>query len=73
MKKNKAKKLLPKLILISFILCMLCGGGIFLWVSTFKIPDLQAISDRRVTESTKIYDRTGEILLYDLHKDTKSV
>ncbi len=71
MKKNKAKKLLPKLILLLFIFSMLCGGGIFLWISTFKIPDLQAISDRRVTESTKIYDRTGEILLYDLHKDTK--
>jgi len=50
---------------------MLCGGGILIWVSTFKIPDLNAISERRITESTKIYDRTGEILLYDLHKDTK--
>lgn len=50
---------------------MLIGGWIFLWISTFKIPDLNTISERRVSESTKIYDRTGEILLYDLHSDTK--
>jgi len=71
MKRKNKKYILSKLILLSFIFCMLCGGGILIWISTFKIPDLQAISDRRVTESTKIYDRTGEILLYDLHKDTK--
>lgn len=70
-KEKKERKILSKLILISFIFCMLFGGWVLLWISTFKIPDLQAISDRRVTESTKIYDRTGEILLYDLHKDTK--
>ena len=50
---------------------MFVGGGIFLWVASFKIPDLNSISERRVSESTKIYDRTGEILLYDLHKDAK--
>ena len=50
---------------------MFFGGIIFLWISTFKVPDLKTISERRVSESTKIYDRTGEILLYDLHKDTK--
>ncbi len=50
---------------------MFFGGIIFLWISTFKIPDLNTISERRVSESTKIYDRTGETLLYDLHKDTK--
>ncbi|MFH0846258.1 MAG: transglycosylase domain-containing protein [Patescibacteria group bacterium] len=57
--------------LFFFVFCMFLGGIIFLWISTFKIPDLNTISDRRVSESTKIYDRTGEILLYDLHKNTK--
>ncbi len=50
---------------------MFLGGGLFLWISTFKIPDLKTIAERRISESTKIYDRTGEILLYDLHKDIK--
>ncbi|MBU4536526.1 transglycosylase domain-containing protein [Patescibacteria group bacterium] len=69
MKKNK--DLYKKIIIILFIFSMLIGGWIFLWISTFKIPDLNTISERRVSESTKIYDRTGKILLYDLHSNTK--
>ncbi|MCK5285660.1 MAG: transglycosylase domain-containing protein [Candidatus Pacebacteria bacterium] len=65
------KDLTKKIIVLLFIFSMFFGGIIFLWVSTFKIPDLDTISERRISESTKIYDRTGEVLLYDLHKDTK--
>ncbi len=46
-------------------------AGILIWVSTLEIPDLSAFDERRVLQSTKIYDRTGEILLYDLHQDVK--
>lgn len=42
-----------------------------LWVSTFKIPDLKNFDERVVAQSTKIYDRTGEVLLYDVHQDIK--
>src|SRR3989338_2374183 len=35
------------------------------------LPDADTIAARRVSESTKIYDRTGEILLYDVHGDEK--
>ncbi|OGM98334.1 MAG: hypothetical protein A2649_03590 [Candidatus Yanofskybacteria bacterium RIFCSPHIGHO2_01_FULL_41_26] len=31
------------------------------------LPDPESIATRKVGESTKIYDRTGEILLYDIH------
>lgn len=50
---------------------LLGAGSVALWVSTFRIPDLAAIHERRISESTKIYDRTGEVLLYDLHRGTK--
>lgn len=36
-----------------------------------QVPDPSAITARRVSESTKIYDRTGEILLYDIHGEEK--
>ncbi|MDE2038334.1 MAG: penicillin-binding protein [Patescibacteria group bacterium] len=40
--------------------------GLFaLWIATLPIPDVQSFENRKVTESTKIYDRTGSILLYD--------
>lgn len=54
-----------------FVLGMLASGGLFLWVSTLDIPDLSSFEERRILQSTKIYDRTGEILLYDLHQDVK--
>ncbi len=42
-----------------------------LWVASLKIPDLSDLTERRVVQSTKIYDRTGEILLYDMGRDVK--
>ncbi|MDO8590634.1 MAG: PBP1A family penicillin-binding protein [bacterium] len=46
-------------------------GALFLWVSTLTIPDLSSFQERKVSQSTKIYDRTGEILLYDLNRGIK--
>ncbi|MEK7194068.1 MAG: PBP1A family penicillin-binding protein [Patescibacteria group bacterium] len=42
-----------------------------LWIASLKIPDLSDLTERRVVQSTKIYDRTGEILLYDMGRDVK--
>lgn len=50
---------------VSFIL----AGGLFIWAATLKIPDVTSLSERKVTQSSKIYDRTGEVLLYDLAED----
>ena len=46
-------------------------GGVFVWVASLKIPDFNAFNDRKVANSTKILDRTGEIVLYDIHEDIK--
>lgn len=35
------------------------------------LPDPQSIAARKITESTKIYDRTGQVLLYDIHGEEK--
>lgn len=41
-----------------------------LWVSR-DLPDPNKLLDREVAESTKIYDRTGETVLYDIHGEQK--
>lgn len=46
-------------------------GLMIIWVSTFKIPTLDDFRERKTTQSTKIYDRTGEVLLYDIFQDQK--
>lgn len=54
-----------------FVLGLLVAGGLFIWISTLEIPDLSSFEQRRIQQSTKIYDRTGEVLLYDLHQDVR--
>ncbi|MFM7088080.1 MAG: transglycosylase domain-containing protein [Candidatus Paceibacterota bacterium] len=44
---------------------------VFVWIASLKIPDFNAFNDRKVANSTKILDRTGEIVLYDIHEDIK--
>ncbi len=47
------------------------AGGLVLWAATLPLPSVEAIQEARMEQSTKIYDRTGEILLYDLHQNVK--
>ncbi len=46
-------------------------SGFLIWAATIKIPDFSLFETRKVSQSTKIYDRTGKILLYDVHKDVR--
>lgn len=50
---------------------LIVGAIVLVWLSTFKVPTTESIRERRITESTKIYDRKGEILLYDTGGDTR--
>jgi 1A family penicillin-binding protein len=69
--KENYKRLIIDTFIVLFVLGVILVSGLLIWVSTLQIPDLSSFSDRRVLQSTKIYDRTGEILLYDLHQDVK--
>lgn len=65
------RKKLKNLGLLISSLGIICVGLAILWLSTIKMPDISSFEQRRVSQSTKIYDRTGTILLYDVHEDTK--
>ncbi len=47
------------------------AGIILLWAAALPIPDLKTFNERLIVESTKIYDRTGTVLLYDFHENTR--
>lgn len=49
----------------------LAAGTLILWASFLKLPDFENFHERKVAQSTKIYDRTGKVLLYDVHQDVK--
>ena len=60
----------PRTILLTLIsLGFLFGGTLFILAATLKIPDVQSLQNRKISQSAKIYDRTGTVLLYDLHKN----
>lgn len=46
---------------------LLSAGIILLWAASLKIPDITSLQSRKVEQSTKIYDRTGTVLLDDLN------
>ena len=50
---------------------LVCTGLAALWVATLKMPDLSSFKNRKTVESTKILDRTGNVLLYDTGKDAR--
>jgi penicillin-binding protein 1A len=45
-------------------------AGFFIYFAK-DLPDPSKISERQITQSTKIYDRTGTVLLYDVHGEEK--
>lgn len=59
----------------AFLVLFACGffavGGLFVWTATIKIPDLNSLEDWKMVQSTKIYDRTEKVLLYDVHQNIK--
>ncbi len=57
------------LLLLLLSLFFFAGGIFIIWAATLPLPDLGSISARRVEQSTKLYDRTGKVLLFDLHDD----
>ncbi|MCX6747425.1 MAG: transglycosylase domain-containing protein, partial [Candidatus Nomurabacteria bacterium] len=74
---TKTRKKISMLKITKNLLLACAGFFIFLfgfgviWISTLKIPYFSSFDDRKVVNSTKIYDRTGEVLLYDIHQDIK--
>ena len=59
------------LLLGAIAFCFFSAGSLVLWAATVPLPDLASLEERKVMQSTKIYDRTGEIVLYDFHNDVR--
>ncbi len=70
-KKPAWLKYLIRFIILCISLGLIVTGGLAIWFATLQTPDLSAFEARKVAQSTKIFDRTGEILLYDIHSDAK--
>ena len=56
--------------LIAVFIFGLAGFGLVAWISR-DLPDPNRLIDRQLAETTKIYDRTGQTVLYEFHGDEK--
>jgi 1A family penicillin-binding protein len=57
-----------KIVAILFLLGIIALFALFAWFSR-DLPNPNQLLDRQVAQSTKIYDRTGQTLLYEIHGD----
>ena len=59
------------LVLAFLGLGLFVGSGTLIVVAFTPVPDISSFASRQIDQSTKIYDRTGQVLLYDYNRDTK--
>lgn len=68
-----SKDIIKKLLgasLVCLIFLFIAGTATIAWVSR-DLPDPNKLTDRQIAQSTKIYDRTGEHLLYEIYQNEK--
>ena len=70
-KYKKIKKFALEATMLAVGLGVLGMSALLIWAGTVKLPDFKTFENRKIIGSTKIYDRTGEVVLYDLHQDVK--
>ncbi len=72
--KRRPSRKIVKIVLLFFgfaiFSLILLGIGVFAWFAK-DLPNPEDIGKRQVIQSTKIYDRTGEVLLYEMFSEEK--
>ena len=66
---HKHKHLIRNIFFIIISFLALVFGAVLIWASSIQLPDFSAFENRKEVNSTKLYDRTGTIVLYDLGSD----
>jgi penicillin-binding protein 1C len=56
---------------VALILISLSIGIFYVFVLVKDLPKPEQFGARQISQSTKIYDRTGKVLLYEIHGDEK--
>lgn len=60
-----------KIVLFLFALIFVFMGSGLVWASFIRLPDLSNFAARKIANSSKITDKTGEIVLYDINQGVR--
>lgn len=71
-KKRRVKRhVLRELFLVLFSLGIITSALVMVWLASMELPDFNNFENRNIANSTKIYDRTGKVLLYNIHDNIR--
>ena len=70
---QKRKKVWQQILIGAFFLLLISVAVFLIVIAVFinGLPTPEQISNRQVNQSTKIFDRTGQVLLYEIHGEEK--
>ncbi len=68
---SSRRQTLLAIILAALGIGFFLAGGALIVIAFTPTPDISSFADRQVDQSTKIYDRTGQVLLYDYNRDAR--
>ncbi len=71
--KNKMFNFIFKFFLVLFSFFLIFITVLIIYISTITIPDFSNFANRKIDNSTRIYDRSEKILLYDVHSNIKRI
>ncbi|MEI6022304.1 MAG: PBP1A family penicillin-binding protein [bacterium] len=64
-------KTIKKILIIIGAVGLFFIGTVFIWASTIQLPDMSTFEARKIANSSKITDRTGTVMLYDIHQSVR--
>jgi 1A family penicillin-binding protein len=70
-KKKAGRRLFREVVFIVFALGIVGLALMIGWVASLELPDFNNFENRSIANSTKIYDRTGKIVLYNIHDSVR--
>lgn len=65
------KQVFVELLIFFASLAVILVAFVLVWISSLKLPDFGTIASRELESTTKIYDRTGKILLYAFRQNIR--
>jgi penicillin-binding protein 1C len=70
-KRKASRKLLKDIVFIAISLGVVAFALMISWIASLELPDFNNFENRSIANSTKIYDRTGKIVLYNIHDSVR--
>ena len=65
------RHLTRNLLIIAASIVLVIFGVLLFWIGSFKIPSIESFTERKIVSSTKILDKTEEVVLFDANEDIK--